>query len=246
MGHRSHKALLQRENDRPTHEIPTGRHQAELTGRGLMSILKNSPTGSGLWSSGNDVHHRDAAPASASLSCASVSSAAISSATAMGSKLGRSFIAGLTWSGGIRGGICWAPDHRAQPTNHTFSASCAEQFGRILCAIRPVGDMDVALFDRSARQTERHCGFSDGAVNHLLGLSGRHALAAMFLAHSACQRATSKAALPMGQPSSFNQLPCDSRSLRRSRPAPRCRPMPCRCLSAITISAIAISGVPMD
>src|SRR5450631_1045921 len=105
MGHRSHKALLQRENDRPTHEIPTGRHQAELTGRGLMSILKNSPTGSGLWSSGNDVHHRDAAPASASLSCASVSSAAISSATAM--------------------------------LNHTFSASCAEQIGRILCAIRP-------------------------------------------------------------------------------------------------------------
>jgi hypothetical protein len=53
-----------------------------------MSILKNSPTGSGLWSRGNDVHHHDAAPASASLSCASVSSAAISSATAMGMKLG--------------------------------------------------------------------------------------------------------------------------------------------------------------
>jgi hypothetical protein len=35
-----------------------------------MSILKNSPTGSGLWSRGNDLHHHDAVPASASLSCA--------------------------------------------------------------------------------------------------------------------------------------------------------------------------------
>jgi hypothetical protein len=41
---------------------------------------------------------------------------------------------GLTWSGGIRGDICWAPDHRAQPINHTFSASCADKVGRILCA----------------------------------------------------------------------------------------------------------------
>jgi hypothetical protein len=50
-----------------------------------------------------------------------------------------------------------------------------------LCAIRPVGDTDVALFDRSGRHTERRCGFSDGAVNHLLGLSARHALAAMLI-----------------------------------------------------------------
>jgi hypothetical protein len=35
----------------------------------------------------------------------------------------------------------------------------------------------------------------------LPGLGGRRALAAIFLAHSACQRATSKAALPMGLPS---------------------------------------------